>query len=182
MNETVAPAPGAPRWRKALLGVLVVALLVSGGTLVWLVAQRVGQDDDQAQRETVMSQTRQFMLRMGTYGPDMLDDDKSMPDYRKRVTEVITPKFATSFDESVTIAEKLVAQSGQERGSDVYATGVGAIDDDSATVLVSGAFTLGYGKSEELPERLPFRLEVSLVKIDGDWLVDDYTPVTEAQG
>ena len=25
---------------------------------------------------------------------------------------------------------------------------------------------------------MPYRIEVSLVKIDGTWLVDDFTPVT----
>ena len=28
------------------------------------------------------------------------------------------------------------------------------------------------------PEPAPFRIEVSLVKVDGTWLVDNFTPVT----
>ncbi|UUZ60653.1 hypothetical protein [Nocardioides sp. B-3] len=34
-------------------------------------------------------------------------------------------------------------------------------------------------KGKTVPqEPIPFRIEVSLVKIDGEWLVDDFSPVT----
>jgi Mce-associated membrane protein len=60
--------PGRPRsatFRLVLLGVLVVALLASAGILVWLLADRRGESDDlQSEREAVMSQTEQFVLRL----------------------------------------------------------------------------------------------------------------------
>ena len=52
-----------------------------------------------------MAQTEQFMLRMGTFGPDLLDESGGMPEYRERVKEVITPKFSTSFDQEAATAE-----------------------------------------------------------------------------
>ena len=124
-----------------------------------------------------MAQTEQFMLRMGTYGPDLLDDKGQMPEYRSRVKEVITPKFAASFDKQAGTAEQLVAQAGVSRKAEVFATGVSAIDSDSATALVAGTFTDTYKKGGQ-QQPVPFRIEVSLVKIDGKWLVDDFTPVT----
>lgn len=172
-------------FRRVLLGVLVVALVAAGGVLVWLLADRQGEADElQAEREQVMAQTEQFMLRMGTFGPDLLEGEQ-MPDYRERVTEVITPKFATSFDKEAATAEQLVAQAGVSREADVFATGVSVIDADSATALVAGSFTDTYtpeGGGEPRPqEPVPFRIEVSLVKTDGEWLVDDFTPVTGAE-
>ena len=165
-------------FRLVVLGVLVVVLLAGCGTLVWLLAGRRGEADDlQREREAVMSQTQQFMLRMGTYGPDMLDDKGGMPEYRARVKAVITSKFAVSFDKQAGTAEELVAKSGVSRQADVFATGVSTLDGDSATALVAGSFTDTYRKGGQ-QEPIPFRIRVTLVKTDGRWLVDDFTPVT----
>ena len=98
------------------------------------------------EREQVMSLTDQFVKRLGTYSPDMLDDSGQMPDYRDQVREVITPKFAADFDKEVATAEQLVAQGGITRTADVFATAVSSIDDDSARVLVAGAFTDSYSQ------------------------------------
>jgi Mce-associated membrane protein len=135
-------------FRLALAGVLALILVLSLGASVWLAASRgfeaVGIDrgagELQAERDQVMSQTRQFMLRMGTYGPDQLEGAQ-LPEYRRLVTEVITPKFATSFDQSVTTAEQIVAKAGVSREAEVFSAGVSTIDADSATALVAGTFT-----------------------------------------
>jgi hypothetical protein len=138
------------------------------------------------EREQVMSLTDQFVKRLGTYSPDMVDDSGQMPDYRAQVREVITPKFAADFDKEVATAEQLVAQGGITRTADVFATAVSSIDDDSARVLVAGAFTDSYaqGKGAKAKtvaqEPLPFRFTVDLVVIGGEWLVDDFSPVTSA--
>ena len=129
---------------------------------------------------------------MGTYGPDLLDENGAMPEYRERVKEVITPKFAVSFDKEAATAEQLVSQARISREAEVFSTGVSAIDEDSATALVAGAFTDSYPKDQssdqsggdqsgdQQREPSPFRIEVSLVKVDGEWLVDNFTPVTGA--
>jgi Mce-associated membrane protein len=173
----------SPAIRLALLGVLVVALLASAGVLIWLLADRRGEAEDlEAQRETVRAQTEQFMLRTGTFGPELLDDQEGMPEYRERVKEVITPKFATSFDKQAVAAEQLVAQGGVSREAEVFATAVSVMDEDSATALVAGSFTDSFpqGKSGETvaAEPVPFRIEVDLVKTGDEWLVDDFTPIT----
>ena len=164
-------------FRRGLLVFLLAALLVASGSLIWLVAHRTGSGaDTSAEREQVMSLSDQFVLRMGTYGPDLLDDQGQMPDYRSGVKELITAKFATSFDTQVGAAEGLVKQTGVTRKADVYATGVSSLDDDSADVLVAGAFTDSYKNKPGEP--LAVRMQVSLVKVDGKWLVDDFSPLT----
>jgi Mce-associated membrane protein len=189
--------PQSPRFRRHLLVVLAALALAGVVGLAWLLSTRavgaVGVEGDQAQlqrdREAVMAQTEQFLLRMGTYGPDLLEGN-AMPEYRERVKEVITSKFAVSFDQEAATAEQLVAQARISREAEVFATGVSAIDADSATALVAGAFTDSYptGQSsgqtsdqssdQQSPEPAPFRIEVSLVKVDGTWLVDNFTTVT----
>jgi len=174
--------PAAARFRRLLLAFLLVALLVSSAGLVWLAAHRSGDESGTAsQREEVMSLSEQFMLRMGTYGPKLLDDKGQMPEYRSGVKELITPKFATSFDKQVGAAEQLVKQAGATRVADVYATGVSSIDADSADVVMAGSFTntyAGAGAGKAPGEPLAVRMQVSLVKVGGHWLVDDFAPIT----
>ena len=189
-----------PRWRTVLAVALTLVVVACVALLVWLTAGgRASADgglDHSEEREQVMSLTDQFVKRLGTYSPDMLDDSGQMPDYRDQVREVITPKFAADFDKEVATAEQLVAQGGITRTADVFATAVSSVDDDSARVLVAGAFTDSYsqgagkqgsgqesgqgsGKARTVDqEPLPFRFTVDLVMIEGEWLVDDFTPVS----
>ena len=170
----------------ALALALVVVACVA--LLVWMsVGGRASADGGLElpdEREQAMSLTDQFVKRLGNYSPDMLDDSGQMPDYREQVREVITPKFAADFDKQVTTAEQLVAQAGITRSTEVFATAVSSIDDDSARVLVAGAFTDSYeqGTGEKArtidQEPLPFRFTVDLVMIEGEWLVDDFAPVS----
>lgn len=167
------------RARSVLLAVLALALVASVAWCVWLATQRGGADEEQQAREEVMQTSRTFMLRMGTYGPDQLDDNGRLSSYRTQVREVLTPKFRASFDKTVPVVDQLVAQGGVSRSAQVFSAGVTTIDADSATALVAGAFTDSYridGKSRP-QEPVPFRLQVKLERIKGEWLVDDYSPV-----
>jgi Mce-associated membrane protein len=181
----------SPGLRLVLLAVLSVLLLASVAAVAYLGATRpvpaLGIEGDQAalqsERETVMNQAQQFMLRINKYGPDQLADDGTMPSYRKLVEEVITPKFAADFEKNAPLAEATVKQAGLARSAKVFSTGVSAIDSDSATALVAGSITQSYPKSPGSDQRVetepaPFRVQVSLVKIKGTWLVDDFQPLT----
>ena len=191
-DETTRDDPShAGTVRLAVTGALVVVLLAALGTIVWLTATRGfdainiegGASEVQAEREAVMSQTQQFMLRANTYGPDQLDDSGQLTDYRALVEEVITPKLSSSFAKEVTAAEQIVAQTGAERTTEVFSTGVSTIDGESATALVAGTFVTSYpDKQGELQptEPVPFRVQVTLVKTEGEWLVDDFDPITGA--
>lgn len=185
-----ADAP-ATTFRFVLLVVLVLALLLCVGLGTWLTVTRgsnmLGVEGKvgarEAEMEQVRQQTEQFLLRMGNYGPDLVQNG-TMPEYRTRVDAVITPKLASSFDDSVTIAEQQAAQ-GVGRTAQVFGVGVSSIDPDSAVALVAGSFTPSFpGKQGKTVagEPVPFRLEVNLVKSGGRWLVDDFAPVTGAAG
>jgi Mce-associated membrane protein len=190
-SDEPADVPQATTFRTVLLGLLAVVLVVSGAAAFHLGSSRHvwpfpggAADRTQADREAAMGQTQQFVMRLNTYGPGLLDGQGQMPDYRRRVKEVITPKFAVSFDQSVAVAEQSVKNYGLRRTCAVFATGVALLDSDSAQVLVAGSFsqTARNNQGKEVPtgEPAPFRLRVSLDKIDGHWLVDDYQPVTSS--
>lgn len=196
--DTTVPAP--PRGRRVfaavLAGVIVLCVLTLGfvyldktdspGRSVTdrMTALVLGDDDLDQERSEVLALAQQFMLRVNTYGPGDLDESNQMPAYRDRVSSVITPKFKASFDEGVEAAEQSVAQAGVGRTAKIFGAGVSSIDVDSARVLVGGSFTVSYPSSDvDSEDRVevepsPFRVEVSLVKIDGKWLVDDFVPVT----
>jgi Mce-associated membrane protein len=190
-SDHTTSAPQAARFRLLLLGVLVVALIasvVAGVSLghsrhVWPFSSG-SSDPVQADREAAMAQTQQFVMRVNTYGPSMLDSQGQMPSYRQRVKAVITPKFAVSFDQGVTVAEQSVKNYRLERTCAVYGTGTEVIDSDSAQVLVAGSISQTVlnkkGKRISTGEPSPFRLRVTLDKIDGKWLVDDYQTVTSS--
>ncbi len=199
-EQKASSASRATRGRRLLALLLVGVILVCVGTLIYLFAARTdaadrsfldrvkvmvsGNEDLTTERQEVLDLAQQFMLRVNTYGPADLDKQGQMPAFRDRVGSVITPKFKASFDQGVVAAEKSVAQAGVGRTAKVYGAGVSSIDSDSARVLVAGAFTVSYPNSEAKGaervevEPTPFRVEVSLVKIDGEWLVDDFVPVT----
>ena len=187
-SNSQADAPAAT-FRFVLMVGLVLTLLACVGLGIWLTATRgasvLGVEGKVGQRsaeiEQVRQQTEQFLLRMGNYGPDLVQNGK-MPEYRSRVDDVITPKLASSFDDSVNIAEQQAAQ-GVGRTAEVFGVGVSSIDPDSAVALIAGSFTPSFpdkkGKSIQ-GEPVPFRLEINLVKSGGKWLVDNFAPVTGA--
>lgn len=180
------------RTRLALAVGLALVSLACAAILVWVLALDGGPDrgsgglEEPEARERVMSLGDQFVRRLGTYGPELLDESGQMTTYRERMHEVITPKFRADFDKQVEAVEQLVAQAGVARSTDVFATAVARIDDDDAEVLVAGAFNDTYtaapakGSDEErtvAQEPLPFRFTVDLVMVEGEWLVDDFAPV-----
>ena len=132
-----------------------------------------------------MSQTQQFVIRVNTYGPSWLDDQNRMPRYVAGVSELMTAKFAASFEQSVVIPESQVAQSGYGRSAAVYAVGVASMDSDSATVVLVGFVrTDSYPKPRDPTKRLKLpgqrgALGGQLVRTDGEWLVDNYAVISE---
>jgi len=146
----------------------------------------VGVAETQEVRETLMSQANQFVLRVNTYGPGDLDENNMLPGYAERVREVITSKFSVSFDQNLTLAEQSVSQAGYARDVEIVASGVESVEDDRGVVLVAGTINGSYpdpaadatdtDRVEFEPQ--PFRFRVSLVRTEGEWLVDDFAPLS----
>lgn len=175
------------RLRLGILVVLLVLIVGSLATVGGLALSRHGNpfsgvDQTQTTRDQVMAQTRQFMLRVNTYGPSMLQGTK-MPAYRQQVEAVMTAKFRTDFEKNVPYAEATVAQAGVQRTTRVYAVGVSDIEDTRATALVAGEFTNSYPDKNNSSQRIPadpqpYRVQVTLDRVGGKWLVDGFQPVT----
>ena len=189
----------AARLRWGVLGLLVLLIVGSLGYLGLRVADdgtgsgwhRVSsafstEDPLQTERDAIMSQARQFVLRVNTYGPDQLDQSGQMPAYRDQVEKVITAKYRTDFEKTgVPLIQATVSQLRVKRTCQVYATGVAALDQDTATALVAGSFTNALPQKKgsttyDAATPQPFRFEVSLVKSGGTWLIDSFVPASQA--
>lgn len=178
------------RLRLGILVVLLVLIVGSLATIGGLALSRHANpfssaDKTQTTRDEVMAQTRQFMLRVNTYGPSMLQGT-TMPSYRKQVEAVMTAKFKTDFEQNVPFAEATVAQAGVQRTTRVYAVGVSDIEDTRATALVAGEFTNSYPDKQDSSKRIPsdpqpYRVQVTLDRVGGKWLVDGFEPVQSPQ-
>jgi len=192
------PSPSSIWLRFGVAVLLAVVILASLGYLGWRVTNqtgsfgtRVGQsfngpsNDLPQQRAEVMSQAREFALRINTYGPDLLRGT-TMPGYRTQVDAVITPKLQAAFEKNATLADATVSQAGVKAAAAVYATGVASLTGDSATALVAGSLSYSYptskgSKTYTKPTSEPFRWEVELKNVNGTWLVDDFGPSESAQ-
>lgn len=171
-----------PAGRRALL---VVLSLLLAAALALLVVRTLQHRDTEApagggygtsaERAQIDDVAEQFALNVGTYGPTDLKND-TMPDYRRRVGSLLTTKFRATFEEQVKAVEAIVAQSKLQVKAKVNAVGVAAVDGDRATAFVAWETSGRYGKAA-YGEPRQTRSKVTLVRVKGEWRVDDFTPV-----
>ena len=155
------------------LGVLVAGVLVYRAyhpTDEPLSLSNSGQPiPSDSERHEVVAVAEQFCLRMDAVDASDLDG------YKKKVSELLTTKQKAKFDETFAQFANLgISQDLKGKGT-ILASGVSELDDDSATVLVAHDSTLT--EPSGTTDR-HYRWTVTLRKVDGDWLVDDFTPVS----
>ena len=174
---SVAPQPshdpGDSRLRWAVAAVLALLLVVSLVLVVLEVTTlRPKAEADEANhdaRSDAVSAAERFTVQFNTY------DSADLPTYEKSLKSMMSPKFRASFDKAITQVEASIKQGKVKSKGQVLKSAVASQDSDSAQVLVvsdANAHTI-YDPSVARH----FRWEISLVKINGRWLVDDYKPV-----
>jgi hypothetical protein len=151
----------------AVLVLLLVAAVAAG---IWGFARLSSAEKEIDARADVVRVAEQFAVAVNNY------DSESLDEYKSSVGELLSTKFRVDYDKAM---EEIVGQAQQaqmESEGEVLASGVATLDSDSARVLVVSDATVTTALQEEGIQR-HFRWEVSLVKVDGEWLVDDFTPV-----
>lgn len=190
---TSTDAPHGGRRIALRLALLVLLVLLLAASVVWLVAEALARADDDGpsgdagvaiegttrDREDVMAVSEQFALRTYTYGPDDLEDGR-LTAYGDRIKELITTKFAAEFEQFLQVPELYVKEFQRSQTAKVYGTGVVELSEDRAQTLVTGAYTTRWGREQVADPPIQFRWRVDLVKVDGEWKVDDFTQVTSA--
>ncbi len=162
----------SPRLSWGITGVLGLLAVLAAVALVLELAvlrphYQQARADDQA-RADVTRVAERFTVQVNNYSVDSLDS------YESAITPMLSPKFKGEFDKAMQEILGQVKQSKVTSKGQVLTSAVASVDPDSAQVLVVADAN---AKSIFGTRVRHFRWEVSLVRIDGKWLVDNYTPV-----
>jgi hypothetical protein len=115
----------------------------------------------------VKAVAEQFALRMDSL------DSSDVNAYVKRVDQVLTTRCRTQFDKSGPLLAASVGKVKFSYKGYVRATGITTMDRNSAVVLIShdSVLTAGGGQSAVSA----YRWTLTLRKVNGKWLVDQFT-------
>jgi hypothetical protein len=168
---------------RGLIVLVLLVLLLAGAAASVVLLQRQGNLTDKpfslsndgrvipsdSERHRVLAVAEQFCLRVDAFDGDNPDQ------YRALVTAMLTTKYKKAFETEFGAIEQLGIQKGQKGKGTIVASGIGEMDDDSATALVvhDNTITSSTGTTQRHS-----RWTIDLVKVDGKWLVDDFTPVS----
>jgi hypothetical protein len=128
--------------------------------------QAITSDND---RHAAVALAEQFCLRMDAI------DGSDVDGYKKRVAQLLTTKQKAKFTSQFAEFEKVGVDKSLKGEGTILSSGVADIDQDSATVLVVHDSTV---KATSGTTERHYRWTVSLRKVHGSWLVDDFTPVS----
>jgi Mce-associated membrane protein len=163
---------GRSRLRWAITAFLAVVAVVAAVALVLEVTVLRPRSEEvssvQQSRSDVIRAAERFAVQVNNY------DVSSVDDYQAGISPLLSPKFKGEFDKAMTDIVQSVKQAKMTSKGEVLTSAVASLDPDSAQVLVVSDASV---KTVFDTRARHFRWEVSLVKIDGKWLVDNFTPV-----
>lgn len=170
---TAAPQPWmSPGLSWAVTG---LAALVALAALAVVVAQlfvlRPAVADIEAEtqaRGAVVRAAERFTVEVNNYEAANVDTLK------ERVSPLLTTRFRTDFEKSIDDLLVQIEEAKLTSEGEVLKSAVASVDADSATALV-----VADASTESVFDRRArhFRWEIELDKVDGEWLVDNFTPV-----
>lgn len=161
--------PAAVGGRSLAVAVVLVLVLVAAAAVsVWSQLRRSAVEEELDARSDAVRVAERFAVAVNNY------DSASVEDYQETVGDLLSTKFRSEFESAMEDIVLQVQQAQMTSQGEVLASGVATIDDDSARVLVVADASV---KTVVDERQRHFRWEVSLVKVDGAWLVDDFTPV-----
>ena len=147
---------------------LCVVLVLAAGTAVWLGLKARDADDKQQERAAASSVASQFALRMDNV------DGTNFDKYIKGINELLTTKAKTKNQKTFESIKQSYEAAKVKGTGKVLLTAVGDSDDDSATVLVVHDASV---KTTQGNIDHHYRWSVDVVKVNGDWRVDNFNPV-----
>lgn len=175
-----------PSWRIAgsrrlfavivALIVVVVALAISTSILAY---RALGADNSAAvvsdqQRTTVMDTAKRYAATVTTYNP------ADYGDLDRRIRAVSTPEFAKTYIQASQEAREGNSTAKAVSKASAKKAAIESMTADKAVVLVALDQTVtSPDLGSQVPEGIPYqsRVEVTLIKRDGRWLLDDLATV-----
>ena len=147
---------------------LAVVLVLAVGAALWLGLKAQDSDERQQERASASSVASQFALRMDNV------DGTNFDKYIKGINELLTTKAKTKNQKTFESIKQSYEAAKVKGTGKVLLTAVGDSDDDSATVLVVHDASV---KTTQGNIDHHYRWSVDVVKVNGEWRVDDFDPV-----
>jgi Mce-associated membrane protein len=166
-DERPARRPGA-RTVRISITVLAVVLVLAVASAVWMWSKQHAADESRSGRADATNVAQQFALRVDTF------DGKDIDKYSKSVQALLTTKYKAEFGKQFEPFKQVFTQAQATGTGKILVAGLGTYDDDSATVLVAHDASVKSKLGDQVRHQ---RWSVDLVKVKGDWLVDDFKPV-----
>lgn len=168
--------PRSRGWVASVLVALCVLTIVGGLVLVrWLDARTEERVEAEQDRADVVAAAEEFTVVWNTFKP------KDASTYVDRVSPLLSTKFRTQFEDAAQdvvtgITQQRLFSKGEvlDDGDGAPLIGIASIDNDSAEVLVVADAKRVANRQRVLRH---WRWQVSLVKVDGEWLVDKFKEV-----
>lgn len=169
-DRTARSSPGLWWGVAAFLAVVAVLALVAVVVEVTSIRPRSQADaaEEQAQSQVVRAAER-FTVQVNTY------DSGSINTYSKAMNTMMSPKFKADYKKVIDQLSSTIKQAKVTSKGEVLSSAVASLDTDSAQVLVVSDASVKTVFDPNVARH--FRWEVSLVKIGGTWLVNDFSPV-----
>ena len=147
--------------------------MVDSGAGAWLVDDvtadgRASAADPDPERMAAMEAAEGFTEAWNTFDADSVDS------YLSSVPGMLTTKFADEFRNAADNIASGIREQRLSSSAEVLQTGVASLDEDSAEVLVSAD---ARRSSEGQKTTRHWRWQVSLAKVDGEWLVDSFQEI-----
>ncbi len=153
----------------SVLGLLAVLALVALVLDVAVLRPRYeAVQADQQARASATRTAERFTAQVNNYSVSSIDH------YRSSITPMLSPKFKGEFDQAMQDIITSVKQAKMSSKGQVIASAVSSLDPDSAQVLVVADADV---KTVFDTRARHFRWQIALVRLDGTWLVDNFTPV-----
>jgi len=153
---------------RIISAVLAVLLVLAAGAALWFGLKAKDSDERQQERASASSVASQFALRMDNV------DGTNFDNYIKGINELLTTKAKTKNQKTFESIKQSYEAAKVKGTGKVLLTAVGDSDDDSATVLVVHDASV---KTTQGNIDHHYRWSVDVVKVDGEWRVDDFNPV-----
>lgn len=156
-------------WVAALAAVVAASMLAAGSVYWWV--YRPDRLTDTAAREQMLDAARVATEALLSYSPDNVD--ANVADAKSRLTGDFLQRYSEFADTVVVPAAK---QRGVKTEANVARAAVSRMDPDSAQVL---AFVNQVTTSRErpTPALATSSVMMSLVRVDGHWLIAEFTPI-----
>jgi hypothetical protein len=151
-----------------ICAVLSVVLVLAAGAALFFGLKAKDSDEQQQERASASSVASQFALRMDNV------DGTNFDKYIKGINELLTTKAKTKNQKTFESIKQSYEAAKVKGTGKVLLTAVGDSDDDSATVLVVHDASV---KTTQGNIDHHYRWSVDVVKVNGEWRVDDFNPV-----